>query len=542
LAASTVYFLFCRIIIIMFKYILTLLFVNGYCIVSAQNDTTWYDASWKITGKKNASFYRPPYVLTDSGYLVRDYYISGKLQYIGLSEDPGHENMIGTATWFRENGKISGTKHYSDLIKEGEQKTYTEINELVSVISYSNWKKNGTAYYYYNDGGEKAGEILWKNNKRDGEAVTYYKNGKLKIKAFYVNDLSHGDYEKYYENGGLEQKRTFDNGIPVGLVVWLKENGDTLSVMRYENGLLNGRYRHRWITATLKDGKLEGDYYDRDNVTAFFKDGRMISWNVNYEGVATTIGKAMNDSMAFWQNYHYKTGILESDGYSKYDKPFGVWTFYTEKGDKKKTYNITTGADPDYRYINNEQLWFDFPSIFNGLGIYDLNDKDFKKPFTAIQTLYNKNGQAVATGAISNEDPVGTWTYTKPRLKQLRVDFNAKTFNKKEVLEFIEIIEMKTGDYFPDSWHFIEPWKLYINPSGEGNPIEAIGVLIEQLYKKDRLFINDLLGLIKQKLGKSYSEKINKELRSSIDFSPPRIVEDVEIGERAPDLPVLLRR
>ena len=55
--------------------------------IIAQLDTIWYNSDWKQCDRDNASFYRPKPILTDSGYWVKDYYLSGKLQYQCLSQN-----------------------------------------------------------------------------------------------------------------------------------------------------------------------------------------------------------------------------------------------------------------------------------------------------------------------------------------------------------------------------------------------------------------------------------------------------------------------
>src|SRR5262245_20011779 len=96
--------------------ILLVLFTVLSFMQSRAQQVRYFDADWKPSKKEDAAYYRK--IRYDANGkpagLVRDYYISGKLQWIGklLSDNP--ETNDSVCIWFYENGKRSSLVHYKE--------------------------------------------------------------------------------------------------------------------------------------------------------------------------------------------------------------------------------------------------------------------------------------------------------------------------------------------------------------------------------------------------------------------------------------------
>jgi TonB family protein len=126
---------------------------------SAQ-DTTYFNINFKATTPDKASFFRIK-TKTDSGWLVKDYFRSGKPQMTGLFKDDSLTVANGHFAWYDEKGL-----HRRCILADG--------------------KKEGTETYYYPNGHVKATG----NNKAgemDGEWLGFYTSGKPSGKANYAN-------------------------------------------------------------------------------------------------------------------------------------------------------------------------------------------------------------------------------------------------------------------------------------------------------------------------------------------------------------------
>jgi hypothetical protein len=108
-------------------YILLILFLHRIN-ASAQNDTLYFDQSWKNTNKELAFYYRikPLKIKTkeavgykikdiDSVYSINDYYVrNNKLQFEGFSTDPEGQYLVGKSKWYDENNAIVDSRDFNN--------------------------------------------------------------------------------------------------------------------------------------------------------------------------------------------------------------------------------------------------------------------------------------------------------------------------------------------------------------------------------------------------------------------------------------------
>jgi antitoxin component YwqK of YwqJK toxin-antitoxin module len=139
--------------------------------------TVWFDSNWNVSVKEKAAYYRPAVKKTDKGYLIEDYYISGKKQMEGFSKTnkPNNEMYVGLVKYFYENGQIFQKVYYNEGKPEGKFSEFYDTGELKRTGKYQNGLREGSWKVYY-----KSGKIQQKGKYKEGEKrgiwKTFYKN------------------------------------------------------------------------------------------------------------------------------------------------------------------------------------------------------------------------------------------------------------------------------------------------------------------------------------------------------------------------------
>ncbi|QHI35836.1 hypothetical protein IMCC3317_11840 [Kordia antarctica] len=239
------------------------LLVNIFFLVFFLNVTAqkkvYFDKDWNETDATNAQYYRTT-EKQKALFLIKDYYISGQLQFEAFStipNDPLHHE--GTVTWYHENGVIAQQVEFKDNKKNG-----------AFLLNYENGNAKVRAYYV-NDleegkltehfpSGDVGNEAFFINGKLDGTHSRYKYDGTLRERINYKNGLEHGSYE-FYTSGRLLYKGNAENGFPEG------------KCMTYHYGIEEPEKVY-----TIKNRKLHGTYLEYDErgtkiVEAFFEEG-----------------------------------------------------------------------------------------------------------------------------------------------------------------------------------------------------------------------------------------------------------------------------
>ncbi len=124
--------------------------------------TSYFDKDWKVVSDPSKAAYYRTVEQTIRGYLVRDYYISGKLQMEAecLEVSPDLENHGKFATYY-ENGNKKEEGMYNKDKRAGVFKSYYENGNAKDEVEYLD---NDTRYlHYWSETGE--------DELADGEAV-----------------------------------------------------------------------------------------------------------------------------------------------------------------------------------------------------------------------------------------------------------------------------------------------------------------------------------------------------------------------------------
>lgn len=188
-----------------------------------------------------------------------------------------------------DSANIESEGKYTNNLREGIWKFYSESGKLKSQITYQNNLKNGPAKVYYNNG-NIAEEGIWKRNKwvgeyksyhengqlsydwnynekgeRSGVQKYYYPNGKIKIQGNWKEGKEAGVISEYYETGELKAERLFADG---------QSDSASFKVYAKENNILPDTAR----TVNPSDNK-END--DSQNVGVFTGNGYHTFYNKN---------------------------------------------------------------------------------------------------------------------------------------------------------------------------------------------------------------------------------------------------------------------
>lgn len=384
---------------------------------SQNKSIMYFDESWEETDKENASFYRPlPLEEKEGNVLVKDYYMSGKLQYVGWESKDEEASRTGEVKWFFENGNIASIRNYKNGVLDGIRKTFYEDGTAKVVINYKDGKRVGEESYFNKDA-----NILHQGINRDNEpyegtffkisrAVKYtstYKTGliiqedilfpnKTELKGTYKKGKPYqGRFISDAEVHGWYCKKisTLVNGKEEGQQIF-KRIKDTEPYAYYyaKNGLKDGEYYDydkdddTTYIMQYKNGKpIEGKLLDEDGNIFIYKNGTLDVTKESIEGRGFNYFEIYknNEKVGVEYNLFEIDGENKQTGIYKKGKPYqgyflkgGVYDSfefpildYYEKGKKKYQYahgyNKMEDAGPNY-----EKITIPFKSVYKNNEIY----------------------------------------------------------------------------------------------------------------------------------------------------------------------------
>jgi hypothetical protein len=106
-------------------------------------------------------------------------------------------NKSGTVANFNSRGQLDG-----EMIKYVNGKIQIKANFIDGL-------KEGWVLKYYSDG-RIENKLFYRANKAQGTEYEYYNNGKLNYTRYWKDDKQYGDLFKYFENGKLDTYSTYD--------------------------------------------------------------------------------------------------------------------------------------------------------------------------------------------------------------------------------------------------------------------------------------------------------------------------------------------
>jgi len=129
-----------------------------------------------------------------------------------LREENYHNYRLdGEMKIFYPSGALKELLHYSDGLREGNDKNYFENGGLESEDTYVNNDLEGPSVHYYDTGEVKSREH-YSRGKVDGEKSILFKSGILKQSMYYQGGLLDGEVATYAEDGQIITEEHYTHG------------------------------------------------------------------------------------------------------------------------------------------------------------------------------------------------------------------------------------------------------------------------------------------------------------------------------------------
>lgn len=257
-------------------------FIAGSEYLSAQADTVFYQENWQPTHKSKAAFYRPFPQQEGSGYRIKDYYISGKLQMDAYSESTEDDKFHGEVTWYYESGEVQQKAQYAHGLMNGTFTVFAPDGSKLSEGDYEDgeavdgtYMTIGAGYYYlmtYENGHIVREEVYAIDKENKTKAVYVYENNEVSSVAYYdqagnlmgksdeiinghihnghfvefyynplaprsISEYKEGvslDPKKYFYISGELQKEIYTKGNDYEKEVYYDKNGKQLALLTYD--------------------------------------------------------------------------------------------------------------------------------------------------------------------------------------------------------------------------------------------------------------------------------------------------------------------
>ncbi len=159
---------------------------------------------------------------------------------------------------------------------EGVWHVYDRQGRLLREENYHNYRLDGEMKIFYSSGALK--ELLhYSDGLREGNDKSYYENGGLESEDTYEDNDLEGPSVHYYDTGEIKSHEHYSRGKLVGEKTILYKDGILKQSMYYRDGLLDGA-----VATYAKDGKVITDEH--------YIHGELISHN-EYDDKATYVAK-----------------------------------------------------------------------------------------------------------------------------------------------------------------------------------------------------------------------------------------------------------
>lgn len=190
---------------------------------------TWIRSNWyKMHNKNEVNF------MHLSGEKQFWYFNNGHIEAIGEADEEGlFKNDV---IYFYDNGVVSSYGKYQKGLKEGK-------------------------WIYFDEAGDKSGEVIYKEDKVTDTVLLFYNNGKLKNKITYLNGEKTGPFIDFYLNGNKYRTGSYQNGEYSGPMTYFFKHGSVEYNLNYKKGLLEGKLEEFYADGSLyREESFNADY------------------------------------------------------------------------------------------------------------------------------------------------------------------------------------------------------------------------------------------------------------------------------------------
>jgi len=163
------------------------------------------------------------------------YYADGKVKAVSEMYEQGTRSRTQV---FHNNGRLMAKGNYLNKKKDSAWVYYSDYDGvLLSSEFYQGGLLEGIVINYFPQGGV-AEEILYKDGLKNGEWKRYFTDGKLKLKAKYIDDKLEGLMLVYHQKGFPEVSGMYKNNFKDGMWMYFNEQGIVTKKERYIKGNL----------------------------------------------------------------------------------------------------------------------------------------------------------------------------------------------------------------------------------------------------------------------------------------------------------------
>lgn len=195
--------------------------------------------------------------------------------------------LLSCGSEFADNQTENVVRDDQDKIVSGEVKKYFVTGKLEAVFNFTNYKLDGPARKYYDDGTTLRSELNYKDGKLEGMQKRYYESGALYKEEPYVDGERHGLVKKYRENGRLMTEVSYKMGQPGTILKEYLTDGSLKTrypkiVVEEINTLdKNGEYLMR---ISMSDQSTDVKYYFGELDEEYFNDD-LVEQRAVFDGV-----------------------------------------------------------------------------------------------------------------------------------------------------------------------------------------------------------------------------------------------------------------
>ncbi len=174
----------------------------------------WYTKNWQQTDNRDSvAYYRKiKYKNGQPDGIVRDYFLSGNVQWEGqlISDNP--DVQTGLSIWYYENGHKNRSCNFINGKEEGQDTSFYENGNVLEIYNYTNGLKDGKSYTFYENGNRNI-EAEFEKGLLTGQITFFLKDGSKdrseKIENTWSELLDH--VTKLYEMKFYEESIIFAN-------------------------------------------------------------------------------------------------------------------------------------------------------------------------------------------------------------------------------------------------------------------------------------------------------------------------------------------
>lgn len=289
----------------------------------------YFNNEWKkVSNKSKASYYR---VIQYAGSgmpsgIVRDYYITGELQWQGnilMIDREGRDIYQGWCTWYHRNGQRSK-------------------------MSFFNQGKLDSTTFYWDENGTLTREEDYQNNLLNGAWISYYPDGKVHYAAQYTNGVMDGRFYLEFDESG-KRSMTFNENFSDNHNNWNLQKAKEYSTEIAANKLIMKTASSVRIGSYL--------YLPLPSATGF-----SLETSVYFEKGTTNTGHGLIWGFQDWDNYDYF--VITANGYFQVgsfikgiDMASIPWTYSANirKGKAGNQLKVLKEGN-EYLYLINTQL------------------------------------------------------------------------------------------------------------------------------------------------------------------------------------------